>query len=124
MDNILRVGGRLKNANILYDEKHFILLPKNNHVTDLIIQQEHIRLYHAVIQATLYQVRMRYWPLNGKEITFRVIHACIKCFRFAKAKQNHIIRNCLQTELRSFTNTGINYCGCFYIKEKKRSLVI
>lgn len=37
-DGLLRVGGRLKNALINYDEKHPIILQKNHALTDLIIQ--------------------------------------------------------------------------------------
>ncbi|XP_072375734.1 uncharacterized protein [Diabrotica undecimpunctata] len=46
-DGLLRVGGRLHNSNILYTQKHPIILPKASHVTDLIIRHEHLKLLHA-----------------------------------------------------------------------------
>jgi hypothetical protein len=45
--NIIRVGGRLKNANINTDIKYPILLPKNNFVTKLIIKHTHEQQLHA-----------------------------------------------------------------------------
>jgi hypothetical protein len=56
-DNILRVGGRLKDANILYNKEHPILLPKRHHVTDLIIKERYVRLYHAGIHAGIHASR-------------------------------------------------------------------
>ncbi|XP_071057578.1 uncharacterized protein [Onthophagus taurus] len=52
-NNILRVGGRLKNANISYNFKHPILLPKNCALTKLIVWHEHNRHFHAGTSATL-----------------------------------------------------------------------
>lgn len=55
LDNhgILRVGGRLKHAELETNTKHPILLPSNNHVTELIIRETHIKLFHAGAQTTL-----------------------------------------------------------------------
>lgn len=62
MDNqqILRVGGRLKYSPISYSQKHPILLPRIHHVTNLILRHEHLRQWHAGLQATLNAVRQRY----------------------------------------------------------------
>ncbi|XP_070169680.1 uncharacterized protein [Polyergus mexicanus] len=62
---ILRVGGRLKHAELEFDQKHPILLPSNNHITELIIRETHVKLCHAGSQATLYAIRQKYWLLNG-----------------------------------------------------------
>jgi hypothetical protein len=120
-DNVLRVGGRLKNANISYDEKHPISLQKNHHVADKIIQQKHIRLYYAGIQATLYHVRTRYSLLNDKGTTCRVINGCIKCFRFAKAEQNYVMGELPKNRInpsKNFANTGID-CFSSFLKSFK-----
>ncbi|XP_076383559.1 uncharacterized protein LOC143260822 [Megalopta genalis] len=49
LDNggLLRVGRRLSNAPIDYDQKHPIILPPKHPLTDLIIKCEHHRLMHA-----------------------------------------------------------------------------
>lgn len=48
----MRVGGRLKNADIPYDAKYPILLPKNNAVTMLIIRNTHFEAMHGGPRAT------------------------------------------------------------------------
>ena len=47
-NGIVRVGGRLRKSEELdEDAKHPIILPKNGHITDLIIRQAHHRIGHA-----------------------------------------------------------------------------
>ncbi|GFY26557.1 integrase catalytic domain-containing protein [Trichonephila clavipes] len=48
--NILRVGGRLRHANLAYGHKHPILLPKRHILTDLIVRHYHEILLHAGTQ--------------------------------------------------------------------------
>ncbi|XP_024893518.1 uncharacterized protein LOC112468531 [Temnothorax curvispinosus] len=61
VDGVLRVEGRLSHADLTFAQKHPILLPANNHVSELIIRETHIKLCHAGSQATLYAIRENYW---------------------------------------------------------------
>lgn len=119
---ILRVGGRLINANLPEHKKHQILLPADHHLTRLIIREEHERLKHAGTQATLYSVRELFWPLNGKDTTRKIIHNCIRCFRAKPRDVDYIMGNLPQNRVnftRPFSNVGVDYCGPLYIKEKR-----
>ena len=60
-EGIVRCGGRLHNAQISYAAKFPALLPKDHHVTTLIIRDEHYRLKHAGTQALVTSIRQRYW---------------------------------------------------------------
>ncbi|KAK9745948.1 hypothetical protein QE152_g6479 [Popillia japonica] len=51
-EGLLRVGGRLKDADIPCQQKHPIIIPKIHPLTKLIIMREHLRFRHAGIQAT------------------------------------------------------------------------
>ncbi|XP_017884602.1 uncharacterized protein LOC108627719 [Ceratina calcarata] len=53
-EGILRVGGRLQNSTLPFAQKHPILLPKGNHVTDLIVREAHVQTLHAGVTTTLY----------------------------------------------------------------------
>ena len=44
IDGILRVGGRLKTAPIPRESKHPIIVPKNNHISNLIVRYYHQNL--------------------------------------------------------------------------------
>ncbi|XP_076661018.1 uncharacterized protein LOC143364711 [Halictus rubicundus] len=119
---ILRVGGRLQMSELPYHAKHPILLPKNDHVTDLIIRHAHLQNHHSGLNATLYHVRQYYWPIDGKNTTRRILRGCVKCFRVNPPATSYVMgilpANRI-TETRPFTNIGVDYCGPFFIKERK-----
>ena len=50
------MGGRLTHANLPDSRKHPILLPKNHHISKIIIRDEHIKRMHAGVSARLYGV--------------------------------------------------------------------
>lgn len=57
---VLRVGGRLKHANVNFDKRHPALLPSKNHVTELIIREYHVSLCHAGTQITYRMSKITY----------------------------------------------------------------
>ncbi|XP_033220888.1 uncharacterized protein LOC117175287 [Belonocnema kinseyi] len=106
---IIKVGGRLANANVLDSHKHPIVLPKHHHISKIIIRDEHIDRMHAGVNATLYGVRETFWPIDGRNTVRDVVRQCIRCFR---AKPSVYERS------RPFTDVGVDYCGPFFIKER------
>ena len=116
---IMRVGGRLSNANIPFSQKHPILLPSKCHVVNILLKREHLKLYHAGPQTVLSNFRLRYWPLNGLREVKRIIHNCVKCFRF-KAKAAEQIMAALPSDrvnmARPFLKVGVDFGGPFLLK--------
>ena len=77
---------------------------------------------HAGTQATLYSIREFYWPIDGRNITRHVIRKCITYFRAKPRGVDYLMGNLPEHRLNStrpFLNIGIDYCGPFYIKEKR-----
>ena len=64
-DGILRVGGRLEMSNLPYDAKHPIILPKQHHISKLVIA--HIHNHNFGVNFTLAELRQKYWIVNGRE---------------------------------------------------------
>ncbi|KPJ02096.1 hypothetical protein RR46_01492 [Papilio xuthus] len=121
-DNLIRVGGRLNNSCYTFDVKHPILLCSKFHLTQIIFHNQHIKLMHAGPQLLLSSLRQKYWPLGGKNLARRVVHACVRCFRF-KAKPAQPIMGdlpCDRTKLEfPFLNTGMDYAGPILIANRK-----
>ena len=77
---VLRVGGRLKNAVTPFEVRHPILVPKNDHVTILLIRHHHIAQKHQGYGITHNGIRQAgYWIINGRSVVSRVIHGCFMC---------------------------------------------
>ena len=56
-DGIIRVEGRLRQADQLYEEKHPTILPKNSHLAHLVINYHHESVYHQGRQITHGKIR-------------------------------------------------------------------
>ncbi|XP_018368330.1 PREDICTED: uncharacterized protein LOC108764543, partial [Trachymyrmex cornetzi] len=121
-NGIIRVGGRLRGSNLSFAQKHPILLPNRNPLTDIIIRETHESNYHAGIQHTLATMRQRFWVLDGRNQVRKVVRTCVRCFRFDSNNIQPKMGNLPAvrvSEAIPFSNTGIDFCGPFYIKERK-----
>lgn len=119
---LLRVGGRLENASIPFNQKHPIILPSKNYITFLILNLEHRRLGHAGAQNTLANIRLRFWPLNGLRDTKKVIRDCTVCFRFSNEVSQQIMANLPEDRVtisRPFNKVGVDFGGPFFIKSSR-----
>lgn len=119
---LVRVGGRLRHASASDNQKHPIILPRRHHITELLIRYEHLRNYHSGVQTTLYALRRKYWILDGRNQVRQIIRACTRCHhvdpRMTSCQMGDLPRVRV-TEARPFLNVGIDYCGPFFIKERK-----
>lgn len=120
-NRLLRVGGRLKCANIEFSQKHPIILPKNNRLTQLIIDHEHKKHLHSGTQNLLSILRLKYWPIDGINQVKSLIRSCIVCFKVKPKPVEFLMGNLPSnrvTPSRPFTNCGIDYAGPILIKER------
>ncbi|XP_033229513.1 uncharacterized protein LOC117181054 [Belonocnema kinseyi] len=77
---------------------------------------------HARINATLYSVREIFWRIDGRNTTRHIIRQCVKCFRTKPRESEYIMGNLPQNRVsffRPFVNIGVDYCGPFFIKERR-----
>lgn len=118
-DGLLRVGGRVKSANIPVGEAHQIILPDKSILTNLIIADNHIKLLHGGVQLMLGYVRNKYWILNARSRMRQYIHRCMKCYR-QKPKPCQQLMGDLPPERvtpsRPFLRTGVDYAGPILVK--------
>ncbi|GFV57409.1 integrase catalytic domain-containing protein [Trichonephila clavipes] len=112
--NILRVGGRLRHANLAYGHKHPILLPKRHILTDLIVRHYHEILLHAGTQLVQSCIQEQYWIIGARR---HLIRKCIKCCK-ARASITNQMMSDLPSSCSSpaFMRCGVDYAGPFQIK--------
>ena len=117
-NGVLKVGGRLRNAELSDECKHPIILGRNSKLTGLIIAEAHSKTLHGGIQLMLTYLRSKYWILRVKTLVKQYIHRCLVC-----AKLNAKVRTQVMGDLpsvrvkpaRAFLNSGVDFAGPFQI---------
>ncbi|KAJ8040732.1 Alpha-N-acetylgalactosaminide alpha-2,6-sialyltransferase 6 [Holothuria leucospilota] len=122
-DGILRVNGRLKNAEHLsYSTRCPIILPKSHDITRLIIHHidatsNHVKGYNHVLS----DIRAQYWIVRGREAIKSFQRQCPGCRRFRGKAASQIMAPLpverLGVPLRAFARAGVDYAGPFLTRQ-------
>lgn len=116
--NILRVGGRLRNSELEYDRKFPILLPSDSTFTELLIYEIHEKFCHAGIQTTHCLLSQNFWILGAKRVIRKIIFRCHTCWRtHPKPYQPKMgdLPKFRISQAKAFENVGIDLTGHFLI---------
>ena len=101
VDDLLRVGGRLDNAELSFDLKHPIILSETSHLTALIVEDTHCRLVgHAGVNSTLNSICQRYWIINARVCVKRIIDKCTSCKKRNSRVVNQVMADLPSSRLR------------------------
>ena len=88
-NGILRVGGRIKRADVPYHFKYPVIVPRKGHVTTLVIRYYHRRAGHLGRGITLNKLRSNgYWIIGGSSIVGYYITNCVLCHRLRGSVQD------------------------------------
>lgn len=111
---VLRVGGRLTNSQLGYDSRHPIILPRRDHIVDLIIDYHHRKNLHTGPQLLMSLLRQKYWIMAARNIVRSRVQKCNVCFKTRPVNQFPMMASlpaCRVTEAKSFCHCGIDYAG-------------
>ena len=125
-NQLLRVGGRLQNSNLPRNIKHPLILPKNNPLTESIIQWCHTMVKHSGRWMTLNELQQRgFMVINGNSRVRYVISKCVVCRRlrgkFGEQQMASLPEDRFQ-EAPPFTYAAVDMFGPFVIKERRKEL--
>ncbi|XP_064475828.1 uncharacterized protein LOC135389726 [Ornithodoros turicata] len=118
-NGLLRLTGRLQCAEESEEIKHPILLPKEHELTRHIVEAAHRRTLHGGLQATLSEIREKWWIIRARQLVKTVINQCRVCARFrachATAPTAPLPADRLE-RTHPFDTTGIDFAGPLYVK--------
>lgn len=121
--HVIRVGGRLRNADLAYNVKFPILVSNTNALTFSILSFLHASNLHAGPQALLALSRQRMWVINGRKLVRKVVNQCMRCFHTKPHTMQQIMGTLPKhrvTQCRPFLNTGVDFCGPIMVHWKVR----
>ena len=115
VDGLLRVGGRLASAPIPLESKHQIILPKKDHVTNLVAKYYHVISGHSGREYVLNLVREKFWIINASSVIRRVLSKCLSCRRrqrpLCEQKMADLPADRITPDKPPFTSVGVD---CFW----------
>ncbi|XP_048577004.1 uncharacterized protein LOC125559097 [Nematostella vectensis] len=116
-NGMLRVGGRLRRADIPEESKYPVILPKKGHVTKLLIRLAHCQLGHAGRNHVIAHLRNRYWIIAVNAATRSVLHKCVTCRRIRSPVCEQKMAD---LPAPPFTHIGMDFFGPFsYLQGRK-----
>ncbi|KAL7883040.1 hypothetical protein SRHO_G00006980 [Serrasalmus rhombeus] len=123
---IIRVGGRLRRAEVLDPSTiHPIILDPSHPATKLLIQDYDARLCHPGPERVFAEMRRTFWVLRGREAIRRIQHQCQECRRWKACpivpKMSDLPAARLRLFQPPFYSTGVDCFGPFQIKIGRRT---
>lgn len=116
-NGLMCVGGRLNKAAGILPSKEInpIILPKNSHISVLLIRHFHEQVKHQGRLFTEGALRTAgYWILGGKRMISSFIHTCVTCRKLRRGLETQMMADLPEDRITpgpAFTSVGIDVFG-------------
>lgn len=119
---ILRVGGRISQAQETENLKHPIILPHKSALSKLIVDDAHRKTLHGDGKLMINYLRSKYWIVGAKNLVKQHVRKCIICIRHKAKIQTQLMGSLPSvrvTPARAFINSGVDYAGPIMLRTTK-----
>ena len=115
-EGVLRVGGRLDTALVDYDQRHPIILPKNN-VVKRYCRYVHSKIGHMGREYLISSLRKNLYIIGCSTLAKQISRECITCRKIHGKPEVQLMSDLppdhLQADIPAFINTGIDFLDLF-----------
>ena len=122
-EEILRVGGRLKNACLSQKESQPIIIPGQSHVAKLIVLSCHQKVFHQGRHLTEGAVRSSgFWITGCKRLVTSLIYHCVTCRKLRGKEQHQLMADLPKDRVMvaaPFLNIGVDVFGPWQVITRK-----
>ena len=117
---LLRFTGRVQNAPIAYATKHPILMPRNHHLTKLLVYHAHGNVKHGGTRETLTDLRSTYWAVRGRQLVKQLLSKCVICKLLHGKPYSSVpappLPNFQVAEAHVFSVVGADHAGPVFVR--------
>ena len=114
-EDMVRVGGRLKQMETNFNEKHPLIIPRKHHIAKLLITHAHEEIKHQGRHFTEGAVRRKGWWIPcGKRLISTIIHKCVRCRKLRGSLQYQQMADLPSDRVKigaPFTSVGVDVFG-------------
>lgn len=120
------MGGRLERAELPYDAKHPLVLPKESAVDKLLLDDAHKSCGHLGKNTVLAFIRQKYWIIGARTHLKSLLSKCVTCRKYrapcSKQKMANLPGERLAADEPPFSRIGMDFFGPFELK-RGRSVI-
>ena len=125
-EGLLRSHSRIVNADMKYDARFPIILPKKHNFVEMLVRKTHCELGHFGWSFVLARLQKRFWILRGQTCVRSYIKNCVFC-QFRRAKSSSQMMAALPKERllsgeRAFFATGCDFFGPINVTEFRKKI--
>ena len=123
VDRILVVGGRFGHASLPEDVEREIILPKDHHVTNLIVWHYDFASSHSEREYVLSLLQSKFWVIRANSLVLKLLTNCFSCRRRQNPvccqKMADLPKERVTPGQPPFSHLGIDYFSPFMVKQER-----
>jgi hypothetical protein len=111
---VLRVGGRLKHADLEFLSKHPVIISKRNVLIQLLLYDAHKKTLHGGPQLMTTYLRGRYWLIDAGNTVKSYVRNCFPCAKQKAKTITQLMGDLPETRVkpsRPFYISGVDFAG-------------
>ena len=116
-DGLLHLGGRLSHADIVFIQKHPIIMSAKDELTRRVFEQTHVSMCHCGPTLLMSTVGSRFYCTGARLLAKQICHQCLKIQARAQTQLMGQLPKARITPSTPFSTTGVDYCGPFTYRE-------
>jgi hypothetical protein len=120
---LIRVGGRIRRADVGREMAHPVIIPRHSHMTQLLIRHFHERTAHSGAETTLAELRAcGYWIIGGRTTIRACLTRCVKCRRLHGSLMTQKMADLPEDRVNPaepFTYSAVDYFGPFTVRSRR-----
>ena len=120
-EGVIRVGGRITNAEIPYHLRHPAVLPRNHRITELVIEHFHQKNMHQGRRATVHEIRSNgLWIVGCSTAVASITSRCVGCRKLRGNLQTQKMANLPNDRVNDappFAYCAVDVFGPWIIKQ-------
>ena len=126
-DGVMRVGGRIPMAPTTADAKNPMILPKDHHITTILIRHVHEVNGHCGVEQVLSITREQFWIVNARATIKKILRRCVHCQRQMVPKMCRQMEQLPKVQLTPYESPvyllRVDYFGPFLVKRGRGRVV-
>ena len=124
---VRRAKGRIGNANLPYEQRHPIILPKDHNIVKMIISKLHKELGHPGHKRVAAELRRHFWIVGDEGLCKRMTRQCVTCRRFRAKPEEQFMADLpafrIQPNTPAFIHTSVDYFGPLKVLYSRNSVI-